>query len=462
MTVASSTYSPFSGPGAWKEIVVGTAWSDHVELLRHERESASPAELKEALDYTLRSAAIETGAIEGLYQTDRGITRAVALQVATWEADLAKIGPDVKHHFDDQLAAFELVLDVATRCHPVTESWIRELHAVLTRHQGSYRVLTDLGWQDRSLVGGHYKTEANSVTQQDGVVHHYASVLDTAPEMERLVSTLSLAEFQDTHPILQAAYAHYALTSIHPFPDGNGRTARALASMYLYRSAGIPLLTFADQSLQYFDALAGADRGAYEPFARFIESRALDTIGILVGRLRLAKRPLSQASREMSETLKSHAGLTHGEVQMASRRLGELIGNELKAGIEEASLPPDITMGGFSGSVGQCSFWNQPYHVPLGATIVGAHVQSNQPVSVTSTLQLVVGIANSLSNAETFIVVDIQRQVIEPLKLRLDQVHPTMGRAATIRVADWVRATMANWLAEYNDQLASTIRKAGY
>ncbi|HVC76029.1 MAG TPA: hypothetical protein VND96_05870, partial [Candidatus Micrarchaeaceae archaeon] len=41
-----------------------------------------------------RAAAFETGAIEGLYPTTRGITRMVALQGAMWEAELEKLGPD--------------------------------------------------------------------------------------------------------------------------------------------------------------------------------------------------------------------------------------------------------------------------------------------------------------------------------------------------------------------------------
>lgn len=37
------------------------------------------------------------------------------------------------------------------------------------------------------------------------------------------------------HPALQAAWAHVALAAIHPFSDGNGRTARILSSLAMYR-----------------------------------------------------------------------------------------------------------------------------------------------------------------------------------------------------------------------------------
>jgi len=47
-------------------------------------------------------------------------------------------------------------------------------------------------------------------------------------------SWLKEAETQSMHPIFQAAITHYQLVNIHPFIEGNGRTARALASLVLY------------------------------------------------------------------------------------------------------------------------------------------------------------------------------------------------------------------------------------
>lgn len=39
---------------------------------------------------------------------------------------------------------------------------------------------------------------------------------------------------RDAHPVIRAGVAHYALASIHPFVDGNGRTARAFATLVLF------------------------------------------------------------------------------------------------------------------------------------------------------------------------------------------------------------------------------------
>jgi len=45
---------------------------------------------------------------------------------------------------------------------------------------------------------------------------------------------LNSPEAGEVHPVLRAGIAHYALVAIHPFVEGNGRTARALATLILF------------------------------------------------------------------------------------------------------------------------------------------------------------------------------------------------------------------------------------
>jgi Fic family protein len=131
-------------------------------------------------------------------------------------------------------------IGAATRRLPITEAWLRALQAEVCGAQATYETLTDAGKQQQRLPHGEYKTSPNNVTQQDGTIHWYASVHDVPAEMHRLVTEMGSNAFQDAHAAVQAAFAHHALTAVHPFADGNGRTARALASVFLYRSAGVP------------------------------------------------------------------------------------------------------------------------------------------------------------------------------------------------------------------------------
>ena len=60
------------------------------------------------------------------------------------------------------------------------------------------------------------------------------------------------------HPVLISAQAHFKLVSIHPFVDGNGRTARLLMNLLLLQE-GYPLTIISnkDRTL-YIDAIEQA------------------------------------------------------------------------------------------------------------------------------------------------------------------------------------------------------------
>lgn len=59
-------------------------------------------------------------------------------------------------------------------------------------------------------------------------------------------------EFQDHDPLVQAMALHYHLAAMHPFLDGNGRTARAMEALLL-RRAGLTDRAFIAMSNYYYD-----------------------------------------------------------------------------------------------------------------------------------------------------------------------------------------------------------------
>ena len=60
---------------------------------------------------------------------------------------------------------------------------------------------------------------------------------------------------EEVHPVLTAGITHYILAAIHPFTDGNGRAARALATLVLFK-AGYDIKKFFSIE-EYFDKDAG-------------------------------------------------------------------------------------------------------------------------------------------------------------------------------------------------------------
>jgi fido (protein-threonine AMPylation protein) len=175
------------------------------------------------------------------------------------------------------------------------EVTVRRLHELATAAQDTYEVVVPLGDQRVTqrvpLRGGDYKEHPNHVREADGTVFAYAPVDRVSDEMHRLVTELSTPEFAQSHPVIQAAYAHYCFVRIHPFADGNGRVSRALASVFLLRAASVPLVIYADQKGEYLDALKSVDHGTRDALVGFVFDRTLDAIGWAADALDVVPRP---------------------------------------------------------------------------------------------------------------------------------------------------------------------------
>lgn len=75
---------------------------------------------------------------------------------------------------------------------------------------------------------------------------------------------------QTLHAIERAALAHYRLVAIHPFLDGNGRTARLVMNLLLMREGYPPTIILRVNRWQYYQVLAQADAGREAPLVNFV------------------------------------------------------------------------------------------------------------------------------------------------------------------------------------------------
>lgn len=74
------------------------------------------------------------------------------------------------------------------------------------------------------------------------------------------------------HPVELAALAHYKFVIIHPFVDGNGRTARLLMNLILMQAGFPPVVIPVEDRLRYYETLKLANEGDLRPFIRLIAS----------------------------------------------------------------------------------------------------------------------------------------------------------------------------------------------
>lgn len=100
---------------------------------------------------------------------------------------------------------------------------------------------------------------------------------------ELIPSLLALANRPGVHPVLQAAELHYNFVAIHPFRDGNGRTARLLMNHHLL-ARGFPyaIIDVAKRG-EYLAALDEANGGQWRRFALFILECAERTARRVIG-----------------------------------------------------------------------------------------------------------------------------------------------------------------------------------
>ena len=243
-----------------------------------------------------REWSIETGQIEGVYDLDRGITQTLIERGI--DADLIGNQPGRKPPeiiaaiIQDHADVLEALFQFVKGNRPISKSYIHELHAALMRHQDTISMRDQFGnLGEARLLKGKYKERPNNPNKPDGTMPQYCPPEQVDLEMERLLSLHAEHEKKGVPVEVAAAWLHHRFTQIHPYQNGNGRLARALASLLFIRAGWLPLVVTREDRAEYVDSLKAADEGA---------------LGSLVSFLVLAeKREIGQAVRAFSRPVRT-------------------------------------------------------------------------------------------------------------------------------------------------------------
>lgn len=426
---------------------------------------AKQEDLDRAVKIAARIAAFETGLIERLYATsDRGMTITVAKQAFAWQQALRDDAGDAAEAlFEAQLAGYNLVLDVATKRSPVSEAWIRGLHATLTEPQDTYEGHTPDGQViDLPMLKGAYKEQPNHVRLRDDKIHAYAPVMETPVEMERLVAELQSEPFEKAHPILQAAYAHHGLVAIHPFCDGNGRVARALGSVYTYRAASVPLLIFEDQRDTYFDALAAADSGQPEAFTQLVFEAAIAGVRLVVDYLSAARvRPSTESIDSIRLLLTAQGGLSYHQVDEVAKRLVSEFDGVVRRAIAAQTLTAGVEMGvasqgggGPEPREGYRRVVGQPPHFIV-------QFRSPTPAAAAVDMHTAVFVNEDKENREVFLLAVLGWPDMV-MSFRITEVVPETTIAARFRMEAFATQMLGAGFEDLNRMAAASFDGSGY
>lgn len=200
-------------------------------------------------------------------------------------------GKPLKDHLEakDHNKALEFLYELVQQDSRPTlsEHLIRTLHQLIVQK-------TD------EEYAGKYRTSNVFI---GGADHIPPDVLQVPVEMKNIMVWFAKTK-KRLHVIELSALLHHKLVYIHPFFDGNGRTARLTMNIVLMK-AGYPLVVILkNDRKKYYQALSKADKGNYVSLVRFIAQAVERSLDIYLKTLIPATEPREQF-RLLSDISKS-------------------------------------------------------------------------------------------------------------------------------------------------------------
>jgi Fic family protein len=183
---------------------------------------------REAQLSTLTEDVVRSSEIEGEKLDSAQVSSSIARRLGMEVGGLVAVNRDVE-------GVVEMMLDATINyAQPLTADRLFGWHAALfpTGRSGLHKI-TIGNWRNDS--GGPMQVVSGPIGRQK--VHYEAPpAACVGKAMKRFLSWFQAPG--DTDPLFVAGLAHLWFVTIHPFDDGNGRIARAIADMALARSEG--------------------------------------------------------------------------------------------------------------------------------------------------------------------------------------------------------------------------------
>ncbi|HLE11225.1 MAG TPA: Fic family protein [Bacteriovoracaceae bacterium] len=198
-----------------------------------------------AIEMTYNSNAIEGNRLS-LKETYLVIEEGITVKGKSLKEHL-----EAKNHFEAINFLYDLIEH--DKKHTISEQLIRSLQQLIVKES------------DPSIAGS-YRTGSVMIS---GSKHHPPDACDISFLMRDLVRWAQ-KNAGLIHIIELSAIFHHKIVHIHPFFDGNGRTAR-LAMNLLLMQHGYPLvIILKNDRKKYYDVLEKADAGKMEPLIKFV------------------------------------------------------------------------------------------------------------------------------------------------------------------------------------------------
>ncbi|PIP53167.1 hypothetical protein COX08_02485 [Candidatus Beckwithbacteria bacterium CG23_combo_of_CG06-09_8_20_14_all_34_8] len=165
-----------------------------------------------------------------------------------------------------------------------------------------------------SEKSGHYRTA--KVVVKDAATGEVSfrppNPIEVPFQIEHFLEWINSPLSKDIHPVIRAGISHYELVRIHPFVDGNGRVARAFATLVLFREGYdikrlFSLEEYYDRNpIEYYQALQSvaitSDLTSWLEYFVFGLAQELDRIREKVRKLSMDARMLNKLGQQIALT----------------------------------------------------------------------------------------------------------------------------------------------------------------
>ena len=253
--------------------VDGRRWDEVNARLVRQRAEAPPQAWERARQVVLRAATLDAAD-----HADENDLEVVGTE-ASWRQAFATKGlPGVQGLYEAEVKAHALVADAAAAGATVSEELLLRTHEELVAAHEQYPVQYGEEIVLEPVPRGEYKKFGNYGLLHDGRKRLYAPPERVPAEVDRLTLEAASPALAAAHPVVHAAYLLYAVDAIHPFADGNGRAARAIASLPLYGAVGVPLVVPPRSRLVYLSSLEAYDREGPGALVDFVSQRGLEAM----------------------------------------------------------------------------------------------------------------------------------------------------------------------------------------
>lgn len=191
----------------------------------------------------------------------------------------------------------------------ITEKVILNIHRMVTKN-------TLDNPADSGVYRNRYVVVANRFT---GEIFFKPPQNQEVPGLVKdLVSWINSEESKELDPVIEAGIVHYELVRIHPFVDGNGRTARVLAASILY------LRGFDTNQFFCLDDYYDFDRSAYYKALQSVKPDKLDltnwleyfTEGVNISTEAVKERILRLSSKRLRKAKGKQIALTERQMKI--------------------------------------------------------------------------------------------------------------------------------------------------